>query len=545
MTDLRRIGCSEFMNMWVIACQNLKQHIEEVNSLNVFPVPDGDTGTNMYLTLQSAVGHMSEQDQDLGVVAAKIAKGSLMGARGNSGVILSQIFRGVGEALAHKKYLDTEGLALALNAGVVTAYKAVMRPVEGTILTVCKDAAKQADISFSENKNLAEALEDILLAASESLKRTPDLLPILKKAGVVDAGGKGLLLIMEGWYKALTGAEIDLKDQDNVTETLPSLSQPEFYENDGDEFGYCTEFFIKTGEYNVPALIARFEKYGDSLVVVGAGDIVKVHIHTMHPGTVLEIALKYGELSKIKIDNMQEQHSHLIAKDEEVRKAKAQAKKETAVIAVSVGEGLSEIFNSMGVDSIIRGGQTMNPSTEDMVKAIKALNANNVIILPNNSNVILTAMQVKDLVSATVHVVPSKTIPQGFAALMAYDQESKDVEFTVENMKVNMQYVDSGEVTFATRDYDAECGDIVKGDIIGINDGEIVAVNNSPRSVLFEMLAGMIKDDTEVISIFTGQDITPAEKDELSSDLCSQYPEFEIEVHFGGQPLYYYLVAVE
>ncbi|QOR36182.1 DAK2 domain-containing protein [Clostridium sp. 'deep sea'] len=541
MIDLKRVDCTQFINMWVTACQNLKDNIEIVNSLNVFPVPDGDTGTNMYLTLQSAVGYMSHEDKKLGDVAMKVSKGSLMGARGNSGVILSQILRGIGESLANNHEMDADALAAALNNGVKTAYKAVMRPVEGTILTVIKDAAKQADISAAENKNVIAVLEAVINAATESLKRTPDLLPVLKKAGVVDAGGKGLLVILEGWYQALTGTTIDISD------VLDKPAQPVQISWESDEessFGYCTEFFIKTNENNVPALIARFEKYGDSLVVVGSDDIVKIHIHTMHPGTILEIALRYGALTKIKIENMTEQHTHILVKEEEIEAVK-HPKKNVAVIAVSVGEGLSEIFTSMGVDHIIHGGQTMNPSTEDLVKAIESLNAHNVIVLPNNSNIILTAMQTKDIVDCNVFVVPSKSIPQGFASLMAYDQDTTDVELTTENMIDNMQYVDSGEVTYATREFEAECGEITKGDIIGITNGNIIAVNNSPRSVLFQMLTAMVTDDSEVISIFTGEDIASEEIETLTDDISSKYPDIEVEVHFGGQPLYYYFLSVE
>jgi fatty acid kinase len=495
----------------------------------------------MYLTLQSAVGYMSHEDKKLGDVAMKVSKGSLMGARGNSGVILSQILRGIGESLANNHEMDADALAAALNNGVKTAYKAVMRPVEGTILTVIKDAAKQADISVAENMNVIAVLEAVINAATESLKRTPDLLPVLKKAGVVDAGGKGLLVILEGWYQALTGTTIDISD---VLEKPAKPVQISWESDEESSFGYCTEFFIKTSENNVPALIARFEKYGDSLVVVGSDDIVKIHIHTMHPGTILEIALRYGALTKIKIENMTEQHTHILVKEEEIEAVK-HPKKNIAVIAVSVGEGLSEIFTSMGVDHIIHGGQTMNPSTEDLVKAIETLNAHNVIILPNNSNIILTAMQTKDIVDCNVFVVPSKSIPQGFASLMAYDQDTTDVELTTENMIDNMQYVDSGEVTYATREFEAECGEITKGDIIGITNGNIIAVNNSPRSVLFQMLTAMVTDDSEVISIFTGEDIASEEIETLTDDISSKYPDIEVEVHFGGQPLYYYFLSVE
>ncbi len=533
MSQINRITTEEFMQMWVLALNNLYNNIEIVNGLNVFPVPDGDTGTNMHLTLKSAVDNMDREDSNLADVAYKISKGSLMGARGNSGVILSQILRGFSKALSDSNEIDAIDFANALQSGSETAYKAVIRPVEGTILTVCKDAANVALESAEKGNGLLKVMRDTIEEASASLKRTPDLLPVLKKAGVVDAGGKGLLIIMQGWYKALAGEKVDLK------EALPKKVVKQKQQPTEEGYGYCTEFMIKTNENDTDKITKVFDKIGESLVVVGIDDIVKVHVHSTHPGEILEEALKFGELINIKIENMQEQHSHIQSYEQETRE-----EVETALIAVSVGEGISNIFKSMGADWIIEGGQTMNPSTEDIVSAIEKLNARNVYILPNNSNIILAAQQSKELVDANVSVIPSRNIPQGFAAMMGYNPAG-NFEEVEKNMIENMNYVNSAEITFATRDFKADFGNINKGDIIGINNGDIIVASDDPDTVLYATLDKMIDEDSEVISIFTGNDYKEEDNEEVHDKLNQRYPEFDIEVHYGGQPLYYFLISVE
>lgn len=535
MVNQTQISCEELIIMWRMANQHLKMNIDAVNSLNVFPVPDGDTGTNMYLTLQSAVGQIHQDDHHLGHVAARVAKGSLMGARGNSGVILSQILRGIGDEMSSLEYVDGVDLARALQKGVETAYKAVMRPVEGTILTVCKDAARQAETSAAETENIVEIMQEIISAAKRSLQNTPNLLPVLKKAGVVDAGGKGLLVILEGWYLALTGAELpeEVSIEEPLTQNLTAQSDAQ------QEYGYCTEFIIKADEQHVPALITKYEQMGDSLVIVGADDIIKVHIHSLHPGKILEKALQYGSLTRIKIENMQEQHTHILEQAE-----KAQMK-DIGVIAVSVGEGMSEIFLSMGAHKIIQGGQTMNPSIEDIVKAIESLHAKHVIILPNNSNIILTAQQCSDLVEAEVHVIPSKTMPQGLSAMMAFEDSVEKIDEVVAGMTDHLSYVTSGQVTFATRDFEAECGNIVEGDIIGIVDGEIVTIGKAYQQVVLDLVDKMVDEDSEVITVYVGQDVAADSITELEEQLVDNFDQCDIEVHQGDQPLYYYIVSVE
>jgi DAK2 domain fusion protein YloV len=456
-----------------------------------------------------------------------------MGARGNSGVILSQILRGFSTALSDKTKIDAVDFAKALQSGSETAYKAVIRPVEGTILTVCKDAAKIAMDSAEKGNGLIKVMRDTIEEAAASLERTPDLLPVLKKAGVVDAGGKGLLVIMQGWYKAIAGEKVDLE------KALPTKTIKVTQEPTEEGYGYCTEFMIKTDEKYTQEITNVFDEIGESLVVVGIDDIIKVHVHSLHPGEILEEALKFGELINIKIENMQEQHSHIQSYEQEEKE-----KKETALIAVSVGDGISDIFKSMGANWIIEGGQTMNPSTEDIVSAINKLNAKNVYVLPNNSNIILAAQQSKELVDANVVVIPSKNIPQGFAAMMGYNPDG-DFEEVKRNMIDSMSYVNSAEITFATRDFKADFGNINKGDIIGINNGDIIVASKDPDTVLFATLEKMIDEDSEVISIFTGNGYKEEDNEELYEKISQRYPDFDIEVHYGGQPLYYFLISVE
>lgn len=521
-------------SMFVGAAKNLKLRREEINGLNVFPVPDGDTGTNMYLTMQAAVDAISDGAVSVREVAEAIVRGSLRGARGNSGVILSQILRGIGEMLASCESVDTSVFAAALQAGVKTAYKAVMRPVEGTILTVVKDIGRQAEAIAEDNQDFVSFIAEILKAGEESLANTPNLLPVLKKAGVVDAGGKGFLVLIEGWYKVLLGEDIAEQSSEDVSVTPTGLAG----ELSTDEtYGYCTEFLLQAEETQVPVLREELAQMGDSLIVIGDGEVIKVHVHTQHPGTVLESALRLGPLTNIKIENMQEQHNHLIAPS---------TVKRLGAVAVAAGDGLHEIFRSLGVDVVVTGGQTMNPSTDDLLQAVEQVGAENVIILPNNSNIVLTAQQTQELAeNCKVFVVPSKNIPEGLAAMMAYNAQAENICDMIENMTENMEYVTCGVVTYATRDFSAEKGHVKQGDIIGLSCGEIRVIKSNSKDAVLDLVAELVDDETEIITVFAGSEVVPKEREEVAALLTEQYPACDVEVHYGGQPLYYYIVSVE
>ncbi len=528
----------EFFEMWMWALQSLFEKIDIVNGLNVFPVPDGDTGTNMHLTLKSAVDNMNGADDSIAAIANRISKGSLMGARGNSGVILSQILRGFSSHLQKTDSLTAESFAVALKQGADTAYKAVIRPVEGTILTVCKDAANRALEVAEQSNDLLYVMSETLKEAKASLDRTPRYLPVLKKAGVVDAGGKGLLVIMQGWYKALSGEKMNLK-LENVA-PAPVVNAAALTVSDHEEYGYCTEFLIKAGERYLNEVIEIMEQQGDSLVVVADEEIIKVHVHSLDPGKVLQEAMRFGELTNIKIENMTEQHSHIQDYGMEI----PMQNKEMAVIAVSSGSGLKEVFLSLGVDIVIDGGQTMNPSTEDLVAAISKTGARNVFILPNNKNIILTAEQARDLVDVNVEVIPTRDVPQGFSALMGYDREGEP-EKVAENMRNAFGDVRSGEITFATRDFSADFGEIYKGDIIGISKGEIVCAESKAIDALYATIDSLLTDESEIVTVFLGHEFDEDHCEEYFDLLTEKYPDVEIEVLFGGQPLYYFLISVE
>lgn len=529
------------------AAKLLESNKEEVNALNVFPVPDGDTGTNMSLTMKSAIKHISNlENPTVGEVAMGISNGSLMGARGNSGVILSQLFRGFANSLKGKAEINTMDLAKAFKSASETAYKAVMKPTEGTILTVAKGCADYALELADKEKDVLVFMEKVINKGNEVLNKTPDMLPVLKQAGVVDAGGKGLMVVLTGAYNAITtkgdiSLDIYPTKIDEPKEAFPTTVTEDI------EFGYCTEFMINTDIEEYEDLRQELTRYGDSLMVVGGNGLIKVHIHTNNPGQVLERALEIGELTDIKIDNMRYQHRHVLedasldsAKDNEV----SEEMKKYGFITVSIGEGLNTVFKELNVDYIIPGGQTMNPSTEDILKAIDEVRAEHIIILPNNGNIVLAADQAKELSDKNVHVFPTKTIPEGVAALISFDPEL-DIEENLVNMEEAVAHVKTGQVTYAVRDTEIEDKKIKKDDIIGLSNGEIVAVGDSIDEVGYKLVKGIVNDDYSLITIFYGNEIEEEKAYQFAERLEEEFEDFDIEVIFGGQPLYYYIISIE
>ncbi|HWR60817.1 MAG TPA: DAK2 domain-containing protein, partial [Clostridia bacterium] len=537
----------QLKNMIISGANNLENNKGPINSLNVFPVPDGDTGTNMSLTMQSAVREIkAARDSAVHTVADAASNGSLMGARGNSGVILSQIWRGFAKALKNQESVDSKALANALMEGSNTAYKAIMKPTEGTILTVIRETAEHA-VKIADNfDDTLLFMEEIINKANSVLMKTPEMLPVLKNAGVVDAGGKGLICIFEGMYQALkTGEVLELKqfvetEKEEAREAMPVFKAEEI------AFGYCTEFFIKGEQISLEKYRDEVAKLGDSLVVAGDDKLLKVHIHTNSPGKVLELALTQGELSKIKIDNMREQHRELLFKEEEYKGAEKPQEVPEPVerygaVAVAMGNGISEIFTDLGADEIIEGGQTMNPSTEDILKSINSVNAETVFIFPNNSNIILAANQAKSLAEKNVVVVPTKTIPQGIAALMALDAE-KSTEENTKRLEKAIGNVKSGLITYAVRNSNYDGINIEEGNILGMVEGKISGVGKDILEVANKVLEAMIDEESSLISMYYGNDVTEEEAQKLAEEIGESYNNCEIELHFGGQPLYYYIM---
>jgi DAK2 domain fusion protein YloV len=563
----QQINATLFLNMMQAGAQNLNRRVEEVNALNVFPVPDGDTGTNMNLTLSSGVAEMEKHAtaNTVGELAGALSKGLLMGARGNSGVILSQLFRGFAKAIDHKEEINAIQLADAFQRGVETAYKAVIKPVEGTILTVAREAAEAGMRRSWYAESPAAILEIILNEARRSLARTPELLPVLKQAGVVDAGGQGLIYVYEGMFQALTGEiKIDEKPT-NKQEEMDSLASKAHHANAQSkidpaqiEYGYCTEFMIQlhtdrrpTEKFEETAFRQAMTQFGDSLLVVADDELVKVHIHAEYPGDAMNYAMKYGDLTRIKIENMREQYANVTEGHDYTLSAGTEKEvpaeiehKRYALIAVAAGTGIAEVFRSMGVDVVIEGGQTMNPSTEDIVKAMEQISADHVFILPNNKNIILTAEQVDELVEPTVTVIPTKTIPQGLAALLSFNSEQEPEE-NKKQMIAGYQAVRSGECTYAVRDSNIGGIDIEAGDFLGIQDGKIEVVGKEMLDTVRELLRKMNADEADVVTVFYGKDVTKAQVEEFQSKLEAEFPEAEWEWHDGGQPLYYFLFSVE
>jgi DAK2 domain fusion protein YloV len=555
---INTIDAAMLKKCFLAGAANLEAKKEIINELNVFPVPDGDTGTNMTMTILSAAKEVSSiSSPTFENLSKAISGGSLRGARGNSGVILSQLFRGFTKEIKTVTVIDAEVLARAFQKATETAYKAVMKPKEGTILTVAKGLADKMNELAGENGDLEEILGQVIEHGRYVLSQTPEMLPVLKEAGVVDSGGQGLIEVISGAYDCLLGKEIDL------TAALGSGTTAKV-EADAVEadikFGYCTEFIINIekkfdngDELNFKAYL---ESIGDSIVVVADDEIVKVHVHTNDPGLAIQKALTYGSLSKMKIDNMREEHKEKLIKEaekaeaekkaaEEAAKKPAEPKKRYGFISVSAGAGLSEIFEGLGVDVVIEGGQTMNPSTEDMLNAIDKVNAENVFILPNNSNIILAANQAQSIVTdKNVYVVPSKTIPQGITALINFD-ETADAESNFENMSSEMKNVKTGQVTYAVRDTSMDGKEIKQNDIMGIGDKTILSVGKDIESTTIDMLSQLIDDDSELISVYYGEDVTEEQVNSLTAKLEEAYPDLDLEVHSGGQPIYYYIVSVE
>ena len=540
--------------MFLAGAKNLESKKEWINDLNVFPVPDGDTGTNMTLTIMSAAKEVSGmEDPDMLSLCKAISSGSLRGARGNSGVILSQLFRGFTKVIREKDELTIPVLSDAFDKAVETAYKAVMKPKEGTILTVAKGAAEKArELSDSGCEDLSCFFDEVIKYADEVLLKTPEMLPVLKQAGVVDSGGQGLMQVLKGAYDAFLGKEIDLSIPE-VTHVKPTQMNMDAQAEADIKFGYCTEFIIMlTKNFNIKQEIdfkEYLESIGDSIVVVADDDVVKVHVHTNDPGLAIQKALKYGALSNMKIDNMRLEHQEKLFKMEETAKQQEAEEemphKDTGFIAVSVGDGINEIFKGLGVDYIIEGGQTMNPSTEDMLNAIDKVNADTIFVLPNNKNIILAANQAKAMVEdKNIIVIPTKTVPQGITAVINYvpDLSAEDNEETMNGEITNVR---TGQVTYAVRDTVIEDKEIRQGDYMGIGDSGILSVGADVADVTFEMIQNMMDDSLELISIYYGSDVAEADAEELRKKVEEAYPSCDVELQFGGQPIYYYIVSAE
>ena len=554
---MANITTSLFQEMVQAGATRLNKQAEYVNSLNVFPVPDGDTGTNMGMTIENGAKEVSDRSAStVGEAAGIFAKGLLMGARGNSGVITSQLFRGFSQSVKDKEELDGAALAAAFQSGVEVAYKAVMKPVEGTILTVSRGAAIGAKKKAESTNDAVEVMRAALEGAKTALAKTPDMLPVLKEVGVVDSGGQGLVFIYEGFLSALTGEFIASEEFQATPATMSEMINAEHHKSvaghvatEDIKFGYCTEIMValKQGPTYVKDFdYDEFRNYlnnlGDSLLVVNDDEIVKVHVHTEDPGLVMQEGLKYGSLVKVKVDNMRNQHEAQVEKEE--RQAKPVEEKEYAIIAVVAGEGLADIFKAQGVDYIISGGQTMNPSTEDFVKAVEELNARNIIILPNNKNILMAAQSAAEVIEQPAAVVETKTIPQGLTSLLAFD-ESKSIEENYERMSASLGDVVSGSVTTAVRDTTIDGLEIHENDNLGMVDGKIVVSNPDMMETLEETFAHMLDEDSEIVTIYVGEDGSEELANELAQVLAEKYEDVEVEIHQGGQPVYPYLFSVE
>ena len=548
---MNQINASTLQKMFLGGAKRIEANKEYINELNVFPVPDGDTGTNMSMTIMAAAKEVGAlEDPTMKELAKAISGGSLRGARGNSGVILSQLFRGFTRAIAEEEVLTTKALAKGFEQAVQTAYKAVMKPKEGTILTVARVTAEQAAVLAEEIENIEEFCEKVLAEADDILAKTQDMLPVLKEAGVVDSGGQGLVEVLKGAFDAYMGKEIDVEIP--VAKKAPAAAAGSGEVSTADiKFGYCTEFIIlleqKFGMAEEQELKDFLTSIGDSIVVVADDEIVKVHVHTNHPGQAFEKALTYGQMTNMKVDNMRLEHEEKLIKDASkiAEQQKEENRKETGFIAVSVGEGMNEIFKGLGVDYIIEGGQTMNPSTEDMLNAIDHVNAEHIFILPNNKNIILAAEQARDLVEdKEIIVIPSKTVPQGIAALISFVADEA-VEDNKEAMEEAIGEIKTGQVTYAVRDTSVDGKEIKIDDIMGIDDGGIKAVGNDIADTTIALLEEMIDEDSELISVYYGQDITEEDAEELVERLEEQFPDCDVELQDGGQPIYYYVLSVE
>ncbi|HEX7065978.1 MAG TPA: DAK2 domain-containing protein [Bacillales bacterium] len=555
---MEQLDIDNFIQMVTRASENLSAQAESIDALNVFPVPDGDTGTNMNLTMSSGIKELKEREFDkVGEAAEAFSKGLLMGARGNSGVILSQLFRGFSREIAKKKVITAKEFAGALEAGVNMAYKAVMKPVEGTILTVAKDSAKRASQSARKNRDLAGIVEEVVQAAQTSLKHTPELLAVLKEVGVVDSGGQGLVTIYEGFLAGLTGKAPVKNNNDgpSMKEMVNAVHHKKVQtkmKTEDIKYGYCTEFMVQLkAEASFDEALFRDElgMHGDSLLVVSDSEVVKVHIHTEKPGDMLSLGQQYGELVNMKIENMRGQHRGILEESKQEEKAPAKSKPKPkqqpfGFVTVASGKGLAELFKSMGASVVIEGGQTMNPSTEDIVSAIRDVGAEHVFILPNNGNIVMAAQQAVEVADQKVTVIPTKTIPQGIAALVAFNPET-DAEKNEKQMAESAEQVKSGQVTFAVRDTSKDGFDIKKGDFLAIADGEIVATDAQQLEAAKRLLENMITEEDEIVTIVFGDDADEGQVEELVDFAEERFPDIDVETHNGGQPVYSYIISVE
>jgi DAK2 domain fusion protein YloV len=549
-----KINAKMLAKMFLAGAKNLEVKKEWINELNVFPVPDGDTGTNMTLTIMSAAKEVINlQDEDMMTICKAISSGSLRGARGNSGVILSQLFRGFTKTIREYEEIDIPTLATATEKAVESAYKAVMKPKEGTILTVAKGMADKArELSEEGCDDMELYFRQIIEYGDEVLAKTPDMLPVLKQAGVVDSGGQGLMQVMKGAFDAFLGKEIDFTLEASKESTVKEGSASSVDQEI--KYGYCTEFIILLNKtFNIKNEIdfkEYLESIGDSIVVVADGDVVKVHVHTNDPGLAIQRALKYGALSNMKIDNMRLEHQEKVIKEQQMKEQEQKKEpemphKEVGFIAVSVGEGMSEIFRGLGADYIIEGGQTMNPSTEDMLNAIDRVNADTIFILPNNKNIILAANQAKTMVEdKKIIVIPTKTVPQGITAIINYVPDM-DPEDNAATMECEIKNVLTGQVTYAVRDTMIDDKEIKQGDYMGIGDSGILSVGRDMEEVTFNMIKAMMHDDLELISIYYGSDVSEEAAEAIKAKVEETYPDCDVELQMGGQPIYYYVISME
>ena len=564
--EITSINSKLLARMFLAGAKNLDSKKDWINELNVFPVPDGDTGTNMTMTIMSAAKEVSSlTEPTMAELAKAISSGSLRGARGNSGVILSQLFRGFCKVIKEYDEIDVTILCVACQKAVETAYKAVMKPKEGTFLTVAKGAAEKALELSDETEDVVTFVEEVIKQAEYVLDQTPEMLPVLKQAGVVDSGGQGLVQVLKGAYDALIGKEIDYTIEGAPTGAAPAKISAETEAEI--KFGYCTEFIIvlnaPMSDNEEHAYKAFLESIGDSIVVVADDEIVKTHVHTNDPGLALQKALTFGSLSKIKIDNMREEHQEKLIKDSQKLAAQQKAEeeayeaaqadektnnmpaKEMGFVSVSIGEGMNEVFRGLGVDYLIEGGQTMNPSTEDMLNAIEHVNAKTVFILPNNKNIIMAANQAVDLVEdKQIIVIPTKTIPQGITALVNYIPDHS-AEENKEQMMAEIENVKTGQVTYAVRDTEIDGKTIKQNDFMGIGDKSILSVGTDLRATTLEMVDAMVDEDSAIVSIYFGSDSDEDSANELAAAIEEKYPDVEVEVNDGGQPIYYYVISVE
>ena len=557
----KTINVDVLAKMFLAGAQNIEAKKDYINELNVFPVPDGDTGTNMSMTIMSAAKEVTALNKPaMKDLAKAISSGSLRGARGNSGVILSQLLRGFTKAIKEEKEIDVLALAAACQRARDTAYKAVMKPKEGTILTVASGIATKAAEMAEETDDLEVFIPAVIEHAQDVLNQTPEMLPVLKEAGVVDSGGQGLLEVIKGAYDAFLGKEIDYSVIEPSTGVTVNKGNAE--DTADIKFGYCTEFIILTEKEFTEDDEREFKKFlssiGDSIVCVADDDVVKIHVHTNDPGLAIQKALTYGQLSKMKIDNMREEHQEKLIRDAEKlaeqqaneeaaheEKKPAEPKKAMGFIAVSIGAGMNEIFKELGADYIIEGGQTMNPSTEDMLNAIDQVNADTVFILPNNKNIVLAANQAKSLVEEKeIIVIPTKTVPQGITAIINFMPDA-DAKTNEEAMLEEIKNVKTGQVTYAVRDTHIDDKEIHEGDIMGIGDSGILAVGKDLEETTKELIANLVDEDSELISIYYGEEVSEEDAEKFTEEITELYPDVDVDIQFGGQPIYYYVLAVE